>query len=72
MFGSAQWAWTWFRPDGDQPIEAVGSALVDLVLGSLLVNRRRLQSLSDPEGRAARTVREAIQAVAETEEVAAS
>jgi AcrR family transcriptional regulator len=72
MFGSAQWAWTWFRPDGDQPIEAVGSALVDLVLGSLLVNRRRLQSLSDPEGRAARTVREAIQAVAETEEAAAS
>jgi TetR/AcrR family transcriptional regulator, cholesterol catabolism regulator len=72
MFGSAQWAWTWFRPDGDQPIEAVGSALVDLVLGSLLVNRRRLGSLSDPEGRAARTVREAIQAVAETEEAAAS
>ena len=72
MFGSAQWAWTWFRPDGDRPIEAVGSALVDLVLGSLLANRRRLESLRDPKGRAARLVREAIQAVAETEEAAAS
>ncbi len=72
MFGSAQWAWTWFRPDGDRPIEAVGSALVDLVLGSLLANRRRLESLRDPKGRAARTVREAIQSVAEADEAAAS
>jgi AcrR family transcriptional regulator len=72
MFGSAQWAWTWFRPDGDLPIEAVGQALVDLVLGSLLVNRKRLAGLSDPAGRAATTVRDAIRAVAETEAAEAS
>lgn len=64
MFGSAQWAWTWFRPDGDQPIEAVGQALVDLVLGSLLVDRDRLPALSDPEGIPAQAVRAAIQKVA--------
>jgi len=72
MFGSAQWAWTWFRPDGDQSIEAVGQALVDLVLGSLLIDRRRLPALSDPQGRAARTVAEAIRTVAASEEAAAS
>jgi AcrR family transcriptional regulator len=72
MFGSAQWAWTWFRPDGDQSIESVGQALVDLVLGSLLVDRRRLPALSDPQGVPARTVREAIQKVAVAEEAAAS
>jgi len=71
MFGSAQWAWTWFRPDGDQPIEAVGQALVDLVLGSLLLNRRRLPALSDPQGVAARTVRKAIRAVADANVAAA-
>lgn len=72
MFGSAQWAWTWFHPDGDRPIEAIGSALVDLVLGSLLVDRDRLAELSDPEGRAAKAVRDAIEGVAETEGTTAS
>jgi AcrR family transcriptional regulator len=72
MFGSAQWAWTWFRPDGEQPVEEVASALVDLVLGSLLVKRNRLAGLSDPNGAAARTVRRAMDAVANTPEVAAS
>ena len=60
MFGSAQWAWTWFRPDGPQPIEAVGSALVDLVLGSLLVERDRLPELADAKGLPARAVRDAL------------
>jgi len=64
MFGSAQWAWTWFRPDGPQPIEMVGSALVDLVLGGLLVDRARLEELSDAEGTAAQTVRDALRDVA--------
>ncbi|HEY5853592.1 MAG TPA: TetR/AcrR family transcriptional regulator [Aldersonia sp.] len=72
MFGSAQWAWTWFHPDGDLPIESVGSALVDLVLGSLLLDRDRLPSLRDPKGRAARTVRKAIRAVAEGAESASA
>jgi AcrR family transcriptional regulator len=72
MFGSAQWAWTWFRPDGDRPIEAVASSFVDLVLGSLLVKRNRLAALSDPNGVAARTVRKAIEAVANIADAAAS
>jgi AcrR family transcriptional regulator len=72
MFGSAQWAWTWFHPDGERPIEAIGSAFVDLVLGSLLIDRRRLAKLSDPHGKAARVVREAIKAVAETPDAVAS
>ncbi|WP_420287900.1 TetR/AcrR family transcriptional regulator [Nocardioides sp. CPCC 206347] len=65
LFGSAQWAWTWFHPDGERPIEAICSAFVDLALGSLLINRRRLPQLSDAQGKAARTVRAAIAAVAE-------
>ena len=64
MFGSAQWAWTWFHPDGERPIESIGSALVDLVLGSLLIDRERLAELSDPEGHAARTIQEAIKSIA--------
>ena len=72
MFGSAQWAWTWFHPDGERPIEAIGSAFVDLVLGSLLIDRRRLAKLSDPHGKAARVVREAIKAVAEAPDAVAS
>jgi TetR/AcrR family transcriptional regulator, cholesterol catabolism regulator len=64
MFGSAQWAWTWFNPEGDMSIEDVASSLVDLVLGSLLVDRQRLRMLRSPNGRAARTVRRALQAIA--------
>ena len=63
MFGSAQWAWTWFRPDGSKTVEQVGSALVDLVLGSLLVDRRGLEDLADPQGAAAQVVVEAIREV---------
>jgi AcrR family transcriptional regulator len=55
MFGSSQWAWTWFRPAGRLSALEVGSQLVQLVLGSLLRNRRQLAALADPAGRAART-----------------
>ena len=72
MFGSAQWAWTWFNPDGERPIEVIGSALVDLVLGSLLINRKRLPRLSDPQGVAARTVREALESIADDSTAVAS
>jgi AcrR family transcriptional regulator len=72
MFGSAQWAWTWFHPDGDRPIDAIGSALADLVLGSLLIDRDRVAELSDPAGRSAKAVRDAIEAVAENEGAASS
>jgi TetR/AcrR family transcriptional regulator, cholesterol catabolism regulator len=58
MFGSAQWAWTWFRPGGPKTAEQVGSALVDLVLGGLLVDRTALPELVSPDGPAAQTRRE--------------
>ena len=51
IFGAAQWAWTWFEPEGHRSAEQVGAELVDLTLGSLLVNRRSLPRLSDPDGR---------------------
>jgi AcrR family transcriptional regulator len=72
MFGSAQWAWTWLHPDGERPVEAIGSALVDLVLGSLLIDRARLAALSDPKGTAARTVQKALKSVADRSDTAAS
>ncbi|MFD9888949.1 TetR/AcrR family transcriptional regulator [Amycolatopsis sp. NPDC059027] len=60
VFGSAQWAWTWFDPDGPQSAEEVGAALVDLVLGSLLVRRSGLASLADPAGDVVRIVRKCL------------
>ena len=59
MFGSAQWAWTWFRLAGPKTAGQVGSALVDLILGSLLVDRAALPGLASPDGPAAQTLREA-------------
>lgn len=50
LFGAAQWAWTWFDPNGEESAEQVGAALVDLVLGSLLVSRDELGPLADPHG----------------------
>ena len=60
MFGSAQWAYTWFDPHGDETAEEVGAALVDLVLGSLLVRRTNLPGLADPNGLAAQTARQCL------------
>ncbi|MEV5834855.1 TetR/AcrR family transcriptional regulator [Nocardia sp. NPDC052112] len=56
IFGAAQWAWTWFEPEGRSSAEQVGAELVDLTLGSLLVNRRALPRLSDPDGPIVATV----------------
>jgi TetR/AcrR family transcriptional regulator, cholesterol catabolism regulator len=64
VFGAAQWAWTWFRPDGPESAEQVASAFVDLVMGSLLINRRLLPKLAASDGRAAQTVKKAIREVA--------
>ncbi|MFX0578262.1 TetR/AcrR family transcriptional regulator [Nocardia nepalensis] len=50
IFGAAQWAWTWFEPEGRRSAEQVGAELVDLTLGSLLLDRRSLPRLSDPDG----------------------
>ncbi|MEV6140550.1 TetR/AcrR family transcriptional regulator [Nocardia sp. NPDC051990] len=51
IFGAAQWAWTWFEPEGRSSAEQVGAELVDLTLGSLLLDRTSLPRLSDPDGR---------------------
>ena len=59
IFGGSQWAWTWFRPAGPKTAGQVGSALVDLILGSLLVDRAALPGLASPDGPAAQTLREA-------------
>ncbi|MEV0299372.1 TetR/AcrR family transcriptional regulator [Nocardia sp. NPDC050710] len=56
IFGAAQWAWTWFEPGGRSSAEQVGAEMVDLTLGSLLVNRRSLPRLSDPAGPLVATV----------------
>ncbi|MCP2279257.1 TetR/AcrR family transcriptional regulator [Nocardia amikacinitolerans] len=50
IFGAAQWAWTWFEPEGRSSAEQVGAEMVDLTLGSLLVDRTSLPRLSDPDG----------------------
>lgn len=60
IFGSAQWAWTWFDPDGPRSADEIGGTLVDLVLGSLLVSRAALPDLADPRGRLPGLVRSLI------------
>ncbi len=56
IFGSVHWAWTWFQPGGPKTVEQVGAELVDLMLGSLLVTRRRLPRLANPDGEIVATV----------------
>ena len=60
LFGAAQWAWTWFDPDGPKTAEEVGAALVDMVLGGLLDRRSRLRQLADPAGRVVGVVRDCL------------
>jgi AcrR family transcriptional regulator len=65
IFGASHWAWTWFRPDGEQSAEQVGATFVDLILGSLLVDRSAVGELADPDGAIAHTVRQCFDDVAE-------
>ncbi|WP_116199822.1 TetR/AcrR family transcriptional regulator [Amycolatopsis circi] len=60
IFGSAQWAWTWFDPEGPVSAEQVGAQLVDLVLGGLLTRRTRLSGLTEVDGKVAQAVRQSI------------
>lgn len=55
VFGSSQWAWTWFRPEGGLSAVGVGADLVRVLLGSILVDRSDLAVLADPEGPVAMT-----------------
>lgn len=61
IMGTAQWAWTWFEPDGPVTAEQIGAQLVDLVLGGVVVRRQRLANLVDPEGKIVHTVRACIE-----------
>ena len=56
LFGSAQWAWTWYDVNGPRNARHVGAELVDLALGSLLVRRTALGRLTDPDGEIPRVV----------------
>ncbi|MBB1154694.1 MULTISPECIES: TetR/AcrR family transcriptional regulator [Amycolatopsis] len=60
IFGSAQWAWTWFDPSGPVSAEQVGAQLVELVLGGLLTRRSRLSGLTEAEGKVVQVVRQSI------------
>jgi AcrR family transcriptional regulator len=53
LFGSAHWAYTWFEPTGRFSATQMGSALVQSVLGGLLVDRGNLDALAAPDGAAA-------------------
>lgn len=55
IFGATQWTWTWFRPGGRLTALEAGAELVQICLGSLLISRRRLERLADPEGKVAST-----------------
>ena len=56
IFGASQWAWTWFEPGHRLTAMESGSQLVQLALGALLVDRRPLERLADPQGEVAATV----------------
>jgi len=64
VFGSAQWAWTWFDPDGPRSAEEVGAQLADLVLSGLAVRRSRVKGLTEPDGKVVRAVWQSIEDVA--------
>lgn len=57
LFGSAHWAYTWFEPSGRHSAAEVGSALVQSVLGGLLIDRGDLEDLADAAGAAATAAR---------------
>lgn len=66
LFGSTQWAWTWFRPAGRFSAEQVGSELVDMVLGGLLVRRTELAKLSSVDGHVLQVVHDCLRDAADS------
>lgn len=55
VFGSSQWAWTWFRPEGGLSAVSVGADLIRAFLGGILTDRSALDRLADPKGIVAST-----------------
>lgn len=64
MWGSVQWMWVWFRPDGRLDYDEVASSFVDVFLTGLMTRRASVPSLADRSGRVANAVRAAITAPA--------
>ncbi len=64
LWGSLQWLWVWFDPDGPRTPEQVGAAFVDVFLGGLLLDRLGLSKWADPSTSVVSVVRECLAAVA--------
>jgi len=56
LFGSVHWMWTWFSPDGPQPVEDVAASFVEAFLAGVLVDPAGAAALADPQGPVARVV----------------
>ncbi|WP_158890855.1 TetR/AcrR family transcriptional regulator [Amycolatopsis anabasis] len=61
IWGSLQWMWVWFDPEGALRPEQVGASFVDLVLGGLLLDRLPVARLADPKGPIVTAVRECLE-----------
>ncbi|WP_067824620.1 TetR/AcrR family transcriptional regulator [Nocardia inohanensis] len=59
LWGSMQWMWVWFRPEGQRTPEEIAATFADVFLGGLLVDRFPLATLTDPKGRIVEVVRAA-------------
>jgi TetR/AcrR family transcriptional regulator, cholesterol catabolism regulator len=66
LWGSMQWMWVWFEPNGSRTPEQVGSAFVDVFLGGLLQDRLGLSKWADPRSHVVAAVRECLAAVEDT------
>lgn len=60
LFGSVQWMWVWFDPNGRLAADEVASSFTDVFLSGLLANRAGAKALADTQGKVATAVREVI------------
>ena len=65
LWGSLQWMWVWFDPDGFRTPEEVGAAFVDIFLGGMLSDRLGLKKWADPKGHVVTVVRECLAVLAD-------
>lgn len=56
IFGSSQWAWTWYEPGGRMSALQIGGQFVQMALGGLLIDQSHLDELADPTGTVATAV----------------
>lgn len=62
LWGSLEWMWVWFDPDGSRTAEQVGAAFVDVFLGGLLLDRLGLSKWAGPSTEIVSVVRECLAA----------